>query len=125
MLRALAVALPVRITASGGAAASRAASLLAGSPRFAPAPWGLELAVTETATGLGATLAGPDGAILRRVGVARGTDTTASARAICEAVHGKFFAPEIDLAQTDIASLEGSTLSGDEMREQVWELLGR
>ena len=124
VLRSLSIALPVRVTSSGGRAARLAASWLEGSPRFSRAPDGFGLTVNETLTGLSATLAGPDGGVLRRVNVGKGPDARATARALCEALHRRAFAPEIDLAQTDIASLEGSTLSGDTMRERVRELLG-
>jgi tetratricopeptide (TPR) repeat protein len=125
VLRALGVALPTRIASSGGRAAELAASALAGSPRFSRSSYGFALHVTETATGLSATLAGPDGAILREVGVKREQDPKTTARSLCDAVHRQAFAPELDLSQTDIASIEGSTLSGDSMREQLKDLLGK
>lgn len=125
VLRALGLALPVRITSAGGEAAELAASWLADSPRFDPGRHGFGLEVRETATGCGVALTAPDGTVLRRVGVGRASDASATARALCELAHQKLFAPEIDLAQTDIASLQGSTLSGDTLREQLEELLGK
>jgi tetratricopeptide (TPR) repeat protein len=125
ILRALDIALPVSVEASGGRAAVLAGSWLAASPRFARRDGGFAIRVVESAGGLEAAFVGPDGAILRQVVVKAETDVRATARSLCDAFHVKVFAPEVDLAQTDIASLEGSTLSGDAMRNQVKELLGK
>lgn len=125
VLRSVRVRLPVRVAATGGETARLAASWLTDSPRLANRGYGFTVQVSESAGGLAATLGGPDGAILREVRVASSLDPKATARALCEAFHRQAFAPQLDLAQTDIASLEGSTLSGDAMREQVKELLGQ
>jgi len=124
-LRALGAALPVTLADDGTAAAREAARLLARSPRFAAGKRGFVLRVGASGQGLAALLLAPDGAVLANVEVAAAPDALATARAIAAELHRRAFAVRLDLSQTDVASLEGGTLTGRDLREAVGELLGR
>jgi tetratricopeptide (TPR) repeat protein len=122
VLRSLGIALPVIMRSSGGAMASLAASMLKKSPRFDDINRGFMLSVLETASGLSGTLSAPDGTILCQASTSLDQDPIRSARAFCAEFHRRAFAAKVDLAQTDIASLEGSNLTGDAVRGQLQNL---
>ena len=57
--------------------------------------------------------------------VAAEPDPLATARALSAELHRRAFAVRLDLSQTDVASLEGGTLTGRDLRDALGELLGR
>ncbi len=120
MVRRFGLALPCSITASGGAAASKAAELLKGSPRLSLRQGPFRVVVEQTATGgLQGGLDGPNGAVLSRFRVNASEDATATAKEFCRLFHQKVFAPKLDLSQQEISSLEGSTLTSQDVNEQL------
>ncbi len=124
-VRRLGLRLPCRIQATGPLA-SRAADLLAGSPRLAPDPAGFRVVVEANAAGgLQGGLDGPQGTVLCRFAVPPGRDSDATAREFCRQFHRRAFGPRIDLSQQQIRSLEGSTLSSQSAEEQLKGILGR
>ena len=115
--------LPCRILASGPAA-SRAAALLAGSPRLEPGRGGFTVVVEPGAGGgLQGGLDGPRGTVLCRFQVPAGKDADATARDFCRDFHRKAFGPRVDLSQQQIRSLEGSTLASRDVADQLKGLL--
>jgi tetratricopeptide (TPR) repeat protein len=117
------LALPCWIQAQGGAA-GRAGALLAHSPRLDPGSGGFRVLVEPTpGGGLQGGLYSPSGAVLRRLGVPPGPDPDATARAFCREFHRKVFAPNLDLSQQQIRSLEGSTLASQDAAEQFRGIL--
>lgn len=122
VLRSLGIALPAKIQTSGGARASLAASMLRKSPRFADTGNGFAIRIIETGAELAGTLSTPDGTVLCAAGAKAEKDPAQSARVFCEELHRRVFAVKVDLAQTDIASLEGSNLAGDTVRKQLQDL---
>lgn len=120
MARRLGLSLPCTIAASGGAAASKAADLLRGSPRLSPGGGPFRVVVEQTSTGgLQGGLDGPNGAVLSRFRVNASADPTDTAREFCRLFHQKAFAPNVDLSQQEISSLEGSTLTSQDVNEQL------
>lgn len=115
--------LPCRIEASGGPAASKAAALLANSPRLEPGQGGFRVVVTSAGSGLQGRLDGPGGDILCRFRVNPGADADSTARDFCRLFHQNAFRPRIDLSQRQINSLSGSTLAADNMNDQLKGLL--
>jgi len=116
--------LPCRIDASGGPIASKAAALLAHSPRLDPGQSGFRVVVTAAGSGLQGRLDGPGGDILCHFRVKPGADVNATAREFCRVFHQDAFKPRIDLSQQQINSLSGSTLAAENMNDQLKGLLG-
>jgi tetratricopeptide (TPR) repeat protein len=117
--------LPCRIQAGPGAAAARAAGMLADSPRLAPGHGGFRVTVGPGPSGgLQGDLEGPQGEVFCRLDVPGAGDAAATARAFCRAFHRRAFGPRIDLSQQQIHSLEGSTLAAQSAQEQLKDLLG-
>lgn len=125
VLRALDVALPVVIQSEGSEAARTAAAWLATSPRFDAGRWGFGLRVAASGSRLVATLSTPDGSVLAEARVPVQADAAATARALCEELHRRAFALPLDLSQTDVNSLQGGTLSGESLRRQLSDILGK
>jgi tetratricopeptide (TPR) repeat protein len=111
VVRRLGLALPVAIRDDGSAGASRAAALLRRSPRFRPGTGGMALQVGAGS----ACLHSRGGTVLQcaRLQPRAGEDAAALARRLVDEVHARVFAPRIDLTQTDVRSLDGSTGVGD------------
>jgi tetratricopeptide (TPR) repeat protein len=122
MFRALSLTLPCRITASADAGAQKAAKLLAASPRFRNAGSGFIVRVTSSGSMLQASLLEPDGAVLSEAAVQPSKDPVESAQRLCREFHRKAFSPKVDLSQTDIASLNGSNLTGDQVRNSIKDI---
>jgi hypothetical protein len=95
------------------------AGLLEGSPRLRPGKAGYRVVVVETDGGLSGGLDGPNGELLCRFRVPSGRDMDAVVREFCRQFHRKAFGPRIDLSQQQINSLKGSTLSGEDTRDQL------
>jgi len=110
-VRRLGLVLPVVIEGRGTAVTDRAATLLGRSPRFRRAPGGFRIVLTATSGCLHA----PAGAVLAcaQVQPRAGESADALARRLVDEVHRRAFAPRIDLTQTDVRSLDGSTGVGD------------
>ena len=111
VLRRLGLALPVRISASGGEVAERAATLVGRSPRFdedGDSP--IAVRIQASARGGRACIVGRQGAVLGcgDATARRGDDTNALAGRVVAALHAGAFAPRVDLSQSDISSLDGS-----------------
>lgn len=124
VLRALGLALPVRLSAASDTASRAAARALASSPRFDDRGGGLSLEVGATGSRNRATLLGRDGTVLAEALVPTQADPRATARALCEELHRRAFALPLDLSQTDVTSLQGGTLSGNTLRRQLSDILG-
>jgi hypothetical protein len=76
--------------------------------------------VEQTSTGgLQGGLDGPNGAVLSRFRVNASSDPADTAREFCRLFHQKAFAPNVDLSQQEISSLEGSTLTSQDVNEQL------
>jgi tetratricopeptide (TPR) repeat protein len=121
-LRAFELALPCRIESDGSPAARKAASLLRGSPRFDDVGAGFLVRTASSGTLVLASLQAPDGTVLCQVRAPLGDDPDIAARLLCKELHRRAFAPRVDLAQTDIASLDGSNLTGEGVRDQIRDL---
>jgi tetratricopeptide (TPR) repeat protein len=119
VLRALSLSLPCNITASADAGSQKAAELLASSPRFRKAGNGFDLRLRSSGSMLRASLLEPDGTVLSEAAVPQSNDSAESARRLCREFHRKVFSPKVDLSQTDIASLNGSNLTGDQVRNSI------
>lgn len=125
ILRALGISLPVSIAAAPDAASRMAARWLASSPRFDRRAGGFGLEVGPAGSRHRATLLAPDGTVLAEALVATQADAAATARALCVELHRRAFALPLDLSQTDVTSLQGGTLSGNTLRRQLSDILGR
>lgn len=125
ILRTLGIALPARITAAADPASRKAARWLASSPRFERQAGGFALEIAPAGSRHRATLLAPDGTVLAEALVATQADGEATARALCEELHRRAFALPLDLSQTDVTSLQGGTLSGNTLRRQLSDILGR
>lgn len=125
VLRALDIALPVILTTDGAPASRKASGWLASSPRFDTGRWGFGLRVAATGSRLVATLTTPDGSVLAEARVPVQADAAATARALCEELHRRAFALPLDLSQTDVTSLQGGTLSGESLRRQLSDIIGK
>jgi len=122
VMRSLGLSLPVTIHSSGGEAARKAAGMLSSSPRFENSGGGFEIAISEGGGGVSGSLRAPNGTVLCGVRVNAVPEAVETARLFCKELHRRAFAPRIDLAQTDIASLSGSTLTGEQIREQLKDI---
>lgn len=124
-LRVLDIRLPVgRISAEGGALAAAVARVLRRSPRLAPdRALGFAVSVEQRGDELRSCLSGPRG---RRYGCGvarfkRGDGEEARIAKAIDVFHDEVFAPQIDLTQHDINSLDGSAVRGhaDEVLREV------
>lgn len=122
VMRGFGFALPCRVESDGSPAAREAASLLKASPRFRDVGAGFLLRIASSGTLVLASLQAPDGTVLCQVRAPLGADPEVAARLLCRELHRRAFAPKIDLAQTDIASLDGSNLTGEGVRDQIRDL---
>jgi len=125
VLRALDIALPVIVQSDGSDTARKAAGWLAASPRFESGRWGFGLRIGVAGSRLTATLTTPDGSVLSEARVPVQADAAATARALCEELHQRAFALPLDLSQTDVNSLQGGTLSGESLRRQLSDIIGK
>jgi tetratricopeptide (TPR) repeat protein len=110
-VRRLGLSLPVTITTDGSEIARRAAAHLRSSPRFRAGTGGLTLAVSATS----ACLHAAGGTVIQCASVQprAGEDAKGLAQRLADEIHARAFAPRIDLSQTDVRSLDGSTGVGD------------
>jgi hypothetical protein len=112
VVRRLGLAIPVSIRQDGSDEARRAAAMLRRSPRFrSDEAAGFVLAVRAGS----ACLHAAGGTVLQcaRVQPRSGEDDEARARRLVDELHQRVLAPRIDLSQTDVRSLDGSTGVGD------------
>ncbi len=119
VLRSMALALPCRIASSADPEATKAAELLAASPRLVKAGQGFVLRIRSSGSQLSAVLLGPDGTVLSEARAPLGKDPVEAARKLSSEFHRKAFSPKVDLSQSDIASLDGSNLTGDQVRDGI------
>ena len=122
VFRSMALAIPCRIISSADPEAMKAAELLAASPRLAKAGQGFNLRIQSSGSQLSAVLLGPDGTVLSEARVPLGKDPVDAARRLSSEFHRKAFSPKVDLSQSDIASLDGSTLTGDQVRDSIRDI---
>jgi hypothetical protein len=122
VFRSFDIALPCVMTTTGDESARKAASLLARSPRFRMAKRGFGLQISSSHSGLRAVLTGAEGAVLAQAQAVRQKDSVETARLLCRELHRAVFAPKVNLTQMDIASLEGSNLTGRDVRNQLRDL---
>jgi len=113
-VRRLGLSLPVVITASGGALAEEAADHLRASPRLEEEETGFRVEVSASGESGRACLLGANGEVIGcgRVEPRAGEDGAARARRLAEAFHEGVFSARVSLSQTDLRSLDGSTLTG-------------
>lgn len=111
IVRRLRIALPTRFDAGESGVARYAASLLRDSPRFSPANSGFKLQTRGSDTSARACLLGPADSLLAcaEITARAGEDEEALARRLADELHERAFAPRVDLTQSDLNSLEGST----------------
>jgi tetratricopeptide (TPR) repeat protein len=119
VFRSMALAIPCRITSSTNPAAMKAAELLATSPRLVKTGQGFDLRIQSSGSQLSAMLLGPDGTVLSEAKALLGKDPVESARRLSGEFHRKAFSPKVNLSQSDIASLDGSNLTGDQVRDSI------
>lgn len=122
VFRSFGLALPCKVSFSGGDAARMAAAMLEGSPRFEVGRGGFSVRINQTGALVYGSLLAPDGTVLCQMRSPAARDPEAAARLFCQEFHRRAFAPKVDLSQTDITSLEGSNLTGDEVRDQLRDL---
>jgi tetratricopeptide (TPR) repeat protein len=122
VFRSMALAIPCRITSSANPGAKKAAELLAASPRLVKAGQGFDLRIQSSGSQLSAVLLGPDGTVLSEARVPLGKDPVDAARRLSSEFHRKAFSSKVDLSQSDIASLDGSNLTGDQVRDSIRNL---
>jgi tetratricopeptide (TPR) repeat protein len=122
VIRSLGFALPVRILPDGSAGAAAAAAMLAKSPRFHAERQGFTIRLSGQGSSISGSLLSPDEAVLCQASVASLKDPKTNARLFCEEFHRRAFAVRLDLAQSDIASIEGSNLTGEAVRSQIMDL---
>jgi hypothetical protein len=109
-LRLLGIALPAVISSSSDPVAREAARLLGKSPRLRPGRGGFTVSVERTRACLG----GPSGQVLACSSVKPRPAEPADdlARRLVAEFHEDAFAPNLDLTQADLRSLDGSTTAG-------------
>jgi tetratricopeptide (TPR) repeat protein len=122
VFRALALTLPCTVGSAADAASREAAKRLARSPRLNAGGRGFTVRIAPSGALLQGSLLAPDGTVLCQVSAPLGRDPDTAAKLFCREFHRRAFAPKVDLAQTDITSLEGSNLTGDSVRDQVRDL---
>jgi hypothetical protein len=111
--RRMELALPVRLETDGSALAQRAASLVAGSPRFSTGE-GPFLVKVQGGRVPQACLLGPNHEQLAcaRVNLPVDTSDKVGARLLVAEFHRAAFALKADLSQADLTSLDGSPTAG-------------
>jgi len=119
VIRAFGLSLPCHIAAGADAASRMAAGFLSNSPRFHDVGRGFRIDLSASGNALSGTLSAPDGTVLSRVRVPLGPDGPAAVQGFCREFHRKAFAAGADLSQMDIASIEGSNLVGEAVRDQL------
>jgi len=122
VFRAFGLALPCAITAAPDPSSHEAESRLSKSPRLDVSGRGFSVRISSSGALLLGSLLAPDGTVLCQVRSPIGQDPVTAARLFCREFHRRAFAPKVDLAQTDITSLEGSNLTGDAVRGQIRDL---
>jgi hypothetical protein len=123
VFRRLGTSIPVDISSGGGALSSRAAGYLRNSPRFFSSGSGFKVVVEDGATGLRATLTDPHGTRLASVTSPAKNNPDETVRAFCARFHEFVFSARLDLSQSDINSLNGSTASTTAAREDLMKTL--
>jgi tetratricopeptide (TPR) repeat protein len=122
VFRPMELAIPCRITSSADPEARKAAELLAASPRIVNTGQGFDLRIQSSGSQLSAVFLGPDGTVLSEAIVPLGKDPLDAARRLSSEFHRKAFSPKVDLSQSDIASLDGSNLTGDQVRDSIRDI---
>lgn len=122
LIRRMGLRLPVRFATLGDSAvAAEAVELLSGSPRFEEVEWGFVLAVGEGE----ARLTTADGTVITELAVPpRGEkESVPEARRVARAVHQRLLAPDLDITQADVRSLDGSLGTGGKASDRVRSIL--
>ena len=121
LFRTLDLALPVTFSPDASEAAKATVTFLEKSPRFVRGR-GFSLSVFAAGNRLAARLSGRDGTVFMQASVVQLPDATLTARLLAKEVHRRAFAAKLDLSQSDLNSLDGSTTAGDTM--QLKEMFG-
>lgn len=145
MFRHLQVAIPVRIETDNSPLASTVAGALSDSPRFYSDERGYPIRIRTSGDKLIATLLTPQQALLSEVSVstdkkipapkAEGEGESPEGEDLEEEIldppyelvalfHKKAFAPRLDLSQSEINSLDGSTLTDSRRNNEAREAIG-
>ena len=144
MFRHLNLSLPVRIETDGSTMAAEIADAILDSPRFHSDERGYPIKVRVNAEELVATFSSPQQALLAEVSVpaikkvkkkAEGEEQKSETEEEEEEIldppdelvalfHKKAFAPRLDLSQSEINSLDGSTLTDSRRNNDAREAIG-
>lgn len=120
-LRRLGLSLPIQLRCSD----SQLSNWILDSPRFHKGK-GLALVVEgNVQDGFQGQLQGSDGAVLSRLSSPGGPDAKEVRLAFYRELHQQVFAPRVNLTQMDINGLDGSNLSGGQMRVKLEEIVGK
>lgn len=123
VFRRLGMAIPADISSGGGSLAGKAAGYLRSSPRFFSSSSGFKVVVSEGATGLSAVVSDTHGTRLASVNSPTKNNPDETVRAFCARFHEFVFSARLDLSQSDINSLNGSTASTTAAREDLMKTL--
>ena len=108
-LRACQLGLPIMIESDGGRAATQARNWLYNSPRCQRAKGAFVLKLRGDVAQVEGELVSPDGTLAGSFKGEPRSQSQDAARSFCEVFHAEAFAPIIDLSQSDIRSIDGST----------------
>lgn len=115
LLRQLHLALPIQFSASGDLA-QQAAARLAYSPRFVIRAQAFKAQLQSQGSDITAVLLGPDGTVLKTIRSSVSSKNAGErpsadqvAMDFCREFHQEIFSPVVDLSQSDIYSIDGST----------------
>jgi tetratricopeptide (TPR) repeat protein len=108
-LRACQLGLPISIESDGGRAANQARNWLYNSPRCQRANGAFVLKLQGDTLQVEGQLFGPDGTLSGSFKGQPRRRADDAARSFCQVFHAEAFAPIIDLSQSDIRSIDGST----------------
>lgn len=123
VFRRLGMAIPASISSQGGTSAMKAARYLGSSPRFFSSSDGFRVVVSEGGAGLSATVTDSHGTRIATVSSPSKNTPDETVRAFCARFHEYVFSARLDLSQTDINSLNGSTASSSAAREDLVKML--
>ncbi len=123
VFRRLGMEIPASIESNGGSMAGKAAGYLRNSPRFFGSTQGFKVVISEGGAGLSAVVTDVHGTQLATVSSPAKNTPDETVRAFCARFHEYVFSARLDLSQTDINSLNGSTAASTAAREDLMKTL--